>query len=260
MRGSEAFSPRKNPASAGFFMHEQYPSPKPLRGLSAYAVASEDLSAYAGLFYALDKVLIPKSSLAFGERRFIGRSLRGLSAHSVTIRSTKPNRQRMPAPVKAFLSLLLATLLTLSPLTLAEGESVAHLKHPYLFHLIQADLWQEALDNDTFYYPPTYKQDGFTHATANPDLLLNVANHFYTEVPGKWLCLRMTVASLKAAGVETIFEGTAPVGDKEANFEGTGDELFPHILGGITAAAVLEVHEVKRSEDGIFLEVIGVTQ
>ena len=63
-----------------------------------------------------------------------------------------------------------------------------------------------------------------------------MANAFYTEGFGKWLCLRMTVDSL-TAGVETIFEGTAPVGDK-ANFEGTGDELFPH-MGGIPAAAVL---------------------
>ena len=157
-------------------------------------------------------------------------------------------------------SLIVATLLTFGAQAIAENDQSAHLNHPYLFHLIQADLWQEAVDNNTLYYPPTYQQDGFTHATANPDLLLNVANHFYTEVPGKWLCLRMTVDSLKAAGVETIFEGTAPVGDKEANFEGTGDELFPHILGGIPAAAVLEVHEVKRDETGTFLQVTGVTR
>ena len=134
-----------------------------------------------------------------------------------------------------------------------------HLEHPYLFHLIQADLWQAALDGDTTYFPPTYEQDGFTHATANPELLLNVANHFYTEVPGEWLCLKMTVDSLKAAGIEVIFEGTAPVGDKEADFPGTEDELFPHVLGGIHPSAVLEVHTVTRADDGTFLSVEGVT-
>ena len=134
-----------------------------------------------------------------------------------------------------------------------------HLQHPYLFHLVQADLWQAAVDTDELYYPPTYSQDGFTHATANPDLLLNVANHFYTDVPGRWLCLRMTVDSLKASGVSVVFEGTAPVGDKAPDFPGTEDELFPHVMGGIHPSAVLEVHEVARTPDGTFLSVSGVT-
>ncbi len=140
-----------------------------------------------------------------------------------------------------------------------EQPREGHLEHPYLFHLIQEDLWQEAVRTNSLYYPPTYEQDGFTHATANPALLLNVANHFYTDVPGQWRCLRMTVDSLKQAGIETVFEGTAPVGDKQPDFPGTDDELFPHVLGGIPPAAVLEVHEVVRSDDGTFLSVTGVT-
>ena len=155
------------------------------------------------------------------------------------------------------LSCLLCVALALS--VAATASEPAHSRHPWLFHLIQADLWQAALDGDTLYFPPTYEQDGFTHATANPDLLLNVANHFYQEVPGRWLCLRMTVDSLAAAGIEVVFEGTAPVGDKEPDFAGTDDELFPHIEGGIPAAAVLEVHEVVRDETGRFLRVVGVT-
>ncbi len=133
--------------------------------------------------------------------------------------------------------------------------SKAHLDHPNLFHLIQADLWQAALENDRIYYPPTYEQDGFTHATANPELLLNVANHFYTDVPGDWLCLQMTTDSLKAAGVTVVFEGTAPVGDKQPEFSGSDDELFPHILGGIPPAVVLDVLAVDRDNAGRFLTV-----
>lgn len=128
----------------------------------------------------------------------------------------------------------------------------AHLEHPFLFHLIQADLWKAAKASGATYYPPTYEQDGFTHATANPDLLLNVANHFYTDVPGEWLCLQMTVDSLAAAGVKVVFEGTAPVGDKQPEFAGSDDELFPHILGGIPPRAVLDVLSVDRTDDGRF--------
>lgn len=132
-------------------------------------------------------------------------------------------------------------------------------EHPYVFHLIQASLWDAAVAAGDVYYPPTYAEDGFTHGTSNPQKLLAVANHFYPDVEGDWYCLRMTVASLQATGVETIYEGTAPVGDIQPDFEGSQDELFPHILGGISPDAVLEVHPVQRADDGTFLSISGVT-
>lgn len=130
---------------------------------------------------------------------------------------------------------------------------------PYVFHMVQARLWDQVLADGSTYYPPTYEADGFTHGTSNPAKLMNVANHFYPEVKGEWYCLRMTVESLAATGVTTIFEGTAPVGDIPPNFEGATDELFPHILGGIKPDAVLEAHTIVRAEDGRFLSVAGVT-
>ena len=69
----------------------------------------------------------------------------------------------------------------------------------------------------------------------------------------------MTVESLAETGVKTVFEGTAPVGNKQPDFDGADDELFPHILGGIHPDAVLEVHKVNRSEDGTFLSIEGIT-
>ncbi|MEO1035387.1 MAG: DUF952 domain-containing protein [Pseudomonadota bacterium] len=131
----------------------------------------------------------------------------------------------------------------------------AHLSHEHVYHLIQAKHWQQAVATGDMYFPPTFEQDGFTHATANPEMLLPVANHFYTDVPGDWLCLKMTVRSLSNAGVDVVFEGTAPVGDKAANFEGSDAELFPHILGGIPPAAVLDVLEVSRDDSGRFLAI-----
>ena len=135
-----------------------------------------------------------------------------------------------------------------------------HQEHPFVFHLVQSKLWEETIQNDNTYYPPTYKIDGFTHGTSNPQKLLNVANHFYPDVLGSWYCLRMTVESLKDSGVETGYEGTAPVGDIQPDFEGAGDELFPHILGGLKPSAVLEAHEVNRAEDGTFLSIEDITE
>ena len=132
-------------------------------------------------------------------------------------------------------------------------------KFPYVFHLVQLTLWEESLESGSIYYPPTYTQDGFTHGTSNPDKLLNVANHFYPNVTGEWHCLKMTVESLAAAGVKVVYEGTAPVGDKAPDFEGSDDELFPHILGGIPMKAVLESYPVVRSDGGEFLSIPGIT-
>jgi uncharacterized protein (DUF952 family) len=126
-------------------------------------------------------------------------------------------------------------------------------KYPYAYHLVQKDLWDKTLEENSTYFPPTYSQDNFTHATANPDFLLTIGNHFYKEVKGEWRCLRMSVYSLSATGVQTIFEGTAPVGDKQPDFEGTDSELFPHILGSIHPSAVLQVHMVSRDNEGHFL-------
>lgn len=71
-------------------------------------------------------------------------------------------------------------------------------------------------ESSQVYYPPTYGQDGFTHATADPAKLLGVLNHFYTSSEGDWVCLRMTAKGLAAAGVVTKFEPVAPVGDVPA--------------------------------------------
>ena len=133
-------------------------------------------------------------------------------------------------------------------------------EHPFVFHLVQATLWDQNIASDSTYYPPTYEVDGFTHGTSNPQKLLNVANHFYPDVQGDWYCLRMTVESLKTSGVETVYEGTAPVGDIQPDFEGAGDELFPHIHGGLKASAVLEAHKVNRADDGAFLSIEGITR
>ena len=43
-----------------------------------------------------------------------------------------------------------------------------------------------------------YAQDGFIHLTADPQLLLTVANHFYTASQGDWLVLVLDSSKLTA--------------------------------------------------------------
>lgn len=159
--------------------------------------------------------------------------------------------------MQKILTLILGATLTLMA---SADHHLPKTDHPFVYHLVQKELWDKTIETGETYYPPTYEVDGFTHGTSNPEKLLNVANHFYPDVKGDWYCLRMTVDTLEKTGVKTVFEGTAPVGDKQPDFEGSEDELFPHIHGGIHPDAVLEAHPVSRSASGEFLSIAGVTE
>jgi len=136
-------------------------------------------------------------------------------------------------------------------------------EHPFVFHLMQATLWDQNTASGGTYYPPTYEVDGFTHGTSNPQKLLNVANHFYLDVKGQWYCLHMTVESLKASGVETTFEAAAnQLGVSTRISMGAYNDLFPRIHGGLKTSAVLETHPINRARanEGIFLSLENITR
>eukprot|EP00892_Ulva_mutabilis_P010986 jgi/Ulvmu1/825/UM010_0199.1 len=129
----------------------------------------------------------------------------------------------------------------------------------YLYHLVPADQWITAREERQPYFPPSYDQDGFIHLTKKAELLLPVANHFYKDVPGKYLVLKIDEYRLSA---EVKYEPAAPVGEKETtNFSQNGSqvELFPHLYGTIDFKAVAEELEVTRnSETGEFLSIAGL--
>jgi len=124
-----------------------------------------------------------------------------------------------------------------------------------IFHLALADDWQRAVDSAGPYYPPTYDTDGFTHGTSDLPLLLTVANHFYADSTGDWVCLQMTEKSLAARSIAVKYERAAPVGSTSGDFAGSDDIWFPHILGGIPAGSVTAVYAVTRDHDGRFLRI-----
>ena len=132
-----------------------------------------------------------------------------------------------------------------------------------IYHLALARDWQRTVSQSEVYYPPTYSQDGFTHGTADPEKLLVVANHFYQDSEGDWVCLAMTEAALSDVGVEVKYEPAAPVGNQngELNSESGGGltadtaPLFPHIYGGIAPAAVHGTYPVTRDTSGQFIRI-----
>lgn len=131
-----------------------------------------------------------------------------------------------------------------------------------LYHMCQKPLWEAALASDKAYYPPTFAQDGnFTHATAVPARLVETANHFYTGVPGDWICVELSRKALEKIGIVTVFEEPKPVGETEVG--GTWSEWrCPHIFGGIPASlpgVVKCIYPMKRDDEGNFLFIEDLT-
>lgn len=128
-----------------------------------------------------------------------------------------------------------------------------------LYHMCQRDLWEAAKRDGAAYFPPTFEADGgFTHATAVPSRLLDTANHFYQDVPGEWLCLRLRRSALRRLGIATRDERALPVGEKAVS-EAWDGWVCPHIVGGLPPQAVdLELPMLR--EGGRFTGISGLTE
>jgi mannose-6-phosphate isomerase-like protein (cupin superfamily)/uncharacterized protein (DUF952 family) len=131
-----------------------------------------------------------------------------------------------------------------------------------LYHMCQKDLWDQAVASSAPYFPPTFEKDGmFTHATAVPERLIKTANHFYTGIEGKWICLRLSRSALYKLGIDTVFEEPKPVG--ETGVGGLGLAwVCPHVFGGIPTCVdgvVTGTFDMKREPDGTFVSIIGLT-
>jgi uncharacterized protein (DUF952 family) len=123
-----------------------------------------------------------------------------------------------------------------------------------IFHVVQVSVWEKAQAAGVDYYPPTYSSDGFIHATHEATLLLDVLNHFYTDVNDSFLCLALDTTILSSP---VKMEAPAPVGDKSAE-GGPAPLKFPHIFGPINLSCILRQLPVIRGEDGKFLSIEGL--
>ena len=132
-----------------------------------------------------------------------------------------------------------------------------------LYHMCTKASWENAVNNNEAYFPPTFAADGgFIHATAVPSKLMEVGNHFYRSNTEEWVCLEVSRSVLeKKCGIVTKFEEAMPVGETKTN-ENWEAMLFPHIYGGIPTCVegvVTKKFGIKRGDDGSFLEIDGLT-
>ena len=104
------------------------------------------------------------------------------------------------------------------------------------------------------YFPPTFNQDGFVHATSDPRMLIDIANAFYKGTKGSWICVSLWVHKLH----DVRFEAPAPVGNVSREADSKSDIKFPHVYGPITKDSICAEYEVIRLEDGTFSKISGI--
>ena len=127
-------------------------------------------------------------------------------------------------------------------------QIIAHIEETFLatiLHLLPAHDW----DNLGHLAPvvnASLDDVGFIHCTDDHDVLLRVANAFYTEEPGKFVALLIDTERLLSP---CVWE--AP-----AHIRATDDELvplFPHVYGVIDRQAILGAQDVQRDVSGRFI-------
>ena len=118
-----------------------------------------------------------------------------------------------------------------------------------ILHLAPAEAWLALPPDATTYAPSSLTEEGFVHATAGDEVLLQVANAFYRDQPGDFVVLSLDEARL---GPEVRWEAPEP-----APPPGSEVPLFPHVYGPLDLAAVTEVRSVARDADGGFVEIVA---
>jgi uncharacterized protein (DUF952 family) len=110
-----------------------------------------------------------------------------------------------------------------------------------ILHLLPAAVWERLGPGDT-YEPASLVMEGFVHCTGTDELMLRVANAFYTSEAGPMVVLTLDEDLLAS---EVRWEA-APGADPLAG------ERFPHIYGPLEADAVVSVRAMERAPDGTY--------
>ncbi len=112
-------------------------------------------------------------------------------------------------------------------------------------HLMPVDQWRALSDHEAI-VSPSLATEGFIHCTDEADVLLKVANAFYSDATGEFVVVY----------VDTDRLTSTCVWEAPAHISGSGPAFatqFPHVYGPIDRTAVIRVQTVVRSPDGRFV-------
>jgi uncharacterized protein (DUF952 family) len=106
-----------------------------------------------------------------------------------------------------------------------------------LFHMVEMERWMDRRGSD--YRAPSLEEEGFIHATREPEVLEEVAEALFPSRSGS---LALLVVDLARVEAEVRWEpGRRPGGQQH---------LFPHIYGPLNLSAVLDVRHMSRDAEG----------
>lgn len=117
----------------------------------------------------------------------------------------------------------------------------------HILHLVSANYFR-SLPPDLPYVPERFADDGFIHCTLGGDLMLEVANAFYKDAPGRFQVLVIDASRVAA---EVRYEAPHPIDARASG--GAGPILFPHIYGPLNREAIVDVVGVRRDAGGAFI-------
>ena len=123
-----------------------------------------------------------------------------------------------------------------------------------LYHLVPEAEWLASAKQAKPYFPATYEQDGFTHLSDTPSVLLSIGNAFYKSIEGAFIVLALGELLLEG---DVRYEAAAPVGNTKADFDGSDERKFPHLYGPIHPRAVVQQLRVVRDDEGRFVSLEG---
>merc|ERR1719320_1034512 len=134
-------------------------------------------------------------------------------------------------------------------------------KQRLIYHLCLKDAWAKVKPGKD-YRPKSLEDEGFVHCTEHPNDLIRVANLFYKDIPGPFVCLELDVDEIRA---KTVWEDPA---HPKRHHDGMGfvDEKvdtnrldvvkFPHVYGGIRKSACVRVLNLDRTKKGNFNKIL----
>jgi len=105
-----------------------------------------------------------------------------------------------------------------------------------IYHILPQTVYT-ALDKTEPYRAESLATEGFMHCTGAPELLVAVANRYYTQTNGPFVVLCIEEARVAA----------------DVRWEEAHGDLYPHIYGPLEWDAVEQVIDFPRTEDGRFL-------
>ena len=119
-----------------------------------------------------------------------------------------------------------------------------------IYHLVPAGYYRRQ-PAERPYLPETFNQEGFIHCTSGVELLVEVANTFFANLPDDLFVLEIDPTRLTAPlKYEPPLPPVVTTSTPDVTASPQFDQLFPHIYGPLNRRAIKRQFALQRAENG----------